>query len=266
MKLSLDQIMALERVNYEANRVIAKVTPEVELEIRDDVILTSSELFPAPDTTHACLLRATPETADNLITGVMAYFGEKGLPCTIFLSPACTPPGLSKQLLAHGFKQYEHETWMILEDVPNYQASDSPAKVTVKKITNAEVLTFAEVFMQAYEMPLEYAPAMAQLLTPSVGLPDVYHYLGFIDEQPIATFSLICYQKFGILGSAGVLHEYRGRRIIYDLATTALKAAQHHQVETFLLQTTYGFLLERLLRIYGFKKAFTRIGYTLTAS
>jgi hypothetical protein len=47
------------------------------------------------------------------------------------------------------------------------------------------------------------------------------------------------------------------------LTVAAAQQAQEDGVDTLVLQTSAGFLLERLLRIYGFKKVFTRTSYTL---
>ncbi len=56
---------------------------------------------------------------------------------------------------------------------------------------------------------------------------------------------------------------YRGSRAVTNLILTAALEAQQHGVNTFLLQTTAGARLERLLRIHGFKRMFTRVPYTL---
>jgi hypothetical protein len=45
----------------------------------------------------------------------------------------------------------------------------------------------------------------------------------------------------------------------------AVADAQQQGVDTLILQTTAGARLERLLRIYGFKKIFSRVGYTLSS-
>jgi GNAT superfamily N-acetyltransferase len=112
-------------------------------------------------------------------------------------------------------------------------------------------------------MPDEVASPLAQLVEPSVGLPGVYHYLGFVSKQPIATFSLVCHRQVGVLGSAGVLPEYRGMRVARNLLFYAEMEARKKGIATLILQTTGGGLLERALRIHGFKRAFKRICYTL---
>ena len=263
MAVDMEKVFALERANYEASEPIMARMPGTELELRDDVILTSSVDFPVPDANHACLLRTLPEQADRLITEVVDYFRSKNLPPTILISPACTPADLPQRLLQHGFVEQETEAWLVYKNLTHTTAPRLAANIPVKEITRADVPTFVDVFMKAFELPPEFAKGMAQAIEPSIGLPGVYHYLAFLDDEPVGTYSLICYKDIGILGSAGVLPHKRGKRIIFNLTVTAGQQAQQDGANTLVLQTSAGFLLERLLRIYGFKKVFSRTSYTL---
>jgi hypothetical protein len=264
MDMTGQQVAALERINYEATLAIVQVTPGLELHLRPEVILTSSDIFPFLDTTHACLLQAAPLTIDNLLDEVTAYFQAKDLPPAVFISPACTPANLGERLQRRGFiRQEAEEAWLTLNPLPGFDLP-AAAGITVQQIGSTEALTFAGIFMTAFGLPLDVAPAMAQLLTPSLQVPGVYHYLARCGDDPAAICSLICYQKVGILGSAGVIPAHRGSRAISMLVLEAIHQARQQGAETLLLQTTAGALLERLLRINGFKRAFTRIGYTLS--
>ena len=89
MKTSIEEIATLERANYEANWAIAQITPGLEICLRNDVVFTSSEVFPSPDTNHACLVQATAETIDDLILEIIDYFAAKELPPVIFID--CFP-------------------------------------------------------------------------------------------------------------------------------------------------------------------------------
>jgi GNAT superfamily N-acetyltransferase len=264
MDTTRQQIATLERINYEATLAITQATPGLDLHLGADVILTSSDIFPFPDTTHACLLQATPQTVDHLIDEVTAYFKTKGMLPAIFVSPACTPADLGERLLRRGFiRQEAEEAWLVLDPLPHLDLPPTGA-ITVQRIGPTEALTFAGIFMTAFGLPLDFAPAMAQLLIPSLHLPGVYHYLARCEEQPVGICSLICYQNVGILGSAGVIPAHRGSKAIFRLIVEAVQQTRLRGVDTLLLQTTAGAPLERLLRINGFKRAFTRIGYTLS--
>jgi len=264
MNATLQYIADLERVNYAAMLAVAQVTPGLELVLRDDVVITSSQAFPAPDTTHACLLRATPQTADDLVAQVTDYFQARRLPATVFLSPACTPPDLAERLAGRGFvRQAAQEAWLVLENLPDFVMPATTPGIAITPVTRSEAATFAGVFMAAFDLPPDFVPWMAQLLEPGMGLPGVYHYLACVDGQPIGVCSLLCYQTWGILGSAGVLPAHRRSGAATSLAVRAAAQALEQGVDTLLLQTSAGAPLERLLRISGFKPAFVRTCYTL---
>jgi GNAT superfamily N-acetyltransferase len=264
MDESLQDIIRLERANYAAMLPIAQVTPGLDVIMRDNVIITSSEIFPAPDTTHACLLQATPDTVDTLITQIIDYFESRSLLTTIYVSPACTPIDLPEHLLRRGFSRQEtEEAWLVLYDLPGFEIPAAMPRISVRPISKEEVSIFAATFMSAFEMPVDFAPYMAQLLQPGIDLPGVYHYLAFAQAEPIGTCSLLCYRDFGILGSAGVMPDYRNSGAATNLAIRAATDARSQGVDLLMLQTAAGTWLERFLRIGGFKKVFIRTCYIL---
>jgi hypothetical protein len=262
MTLSPQRISELEWANYAATKRSAEVTPGLEVSLRDDVILSRSAVFPTPDVNHAALLRTTAETVEPLLDEVTAYFQAVDVPVTVYLSPACTPADLPGRLEARGFvcQPYE-EAWMVADDLASLRLPPPPPYLEIHQITADEAGTFAEVFMRAFDMPLDYAPAMAQLLRPSIGLPGTYHYLAYQDDAPVGTMSLLCHGDVGILGSAGVVQLRRGTRIASSLGYRAREDAWAEGMKTAVLQTTAGVLLERFLRIVGLERGFTRIYY-----
>jgi hypothetical protein len=262
--ITTERIAILERVNYAATVPIAEVTPGLDIVLRDDVIITSSEVFSSPDTTHACLLRATPQTADALIAEVVDYFQSRGLPTTVFVSPACTPDDLPDRLERHEFVREEAlESWIVLDHLLDMEIPPLSPKVVVRQITQEEALTFAQVFMAGFDMPVDYAPTMAQVLAPSISLPEVYHTIALLDGEPVGTFSLICYGKYGVIGSGAVVPAHRRSGAAHNLAIQAAAEAQARGIDTLISQTAAGTPLERLLRISGFRTEFTRTCYTL---
>ncbi len=258
------QIAELEWANYVATRSSVDATPEIDLVMEEQVILTSSQAFPMPDANHACLLRATPDTADALIERIVAHFASLGLPPTVYLSPACTPGDLGARLLARGFHRHEsQEAWMIVEDLENARIPRPRPGIQVREARTDEALVVAQVFLRSFDMPVEFAPAMAELLAPSLGLPGVHYYLAFAGDRPLGTCSWHRHERFAVLGSAGVLPEIRGSAAAHNLGVAAIEDARRAGVETLILQTAANTVLERMLRIYGFRRAFLRTEYTL---
>jgi GNAT superfamily N-acetyltransferase len=256
------EIADLEWANYAATQSAAQVTPGLELVLREDVILTGSAVLPMPDANHACLVRSTDRAVSGVLDEVITYFQSRDIPPTFYLSPACTPPDLPARLAARGFaKQAKEEAWMVVRDIPNVDLPRSMPNVAVRPIGRDQVATFAKVFLEAFGMPAEFTPPFVQLLEPSVGLENTRHYLAFDGERPVGTCSLLTYGPYGVLGSAGVIRSRRGRGAATNLAVAAVKEARRRGITTVMLQTTAGTLLERLLRIYGFERVFTRTCY-----
>jgi len=257
-------IAELERANYLATLSTAQATPGLDVFISDDVIISTSELFPTPDANHACLLQATADTADDLIAHIIQHYRSRGLNSVVALSPACTPDDLPQRLCRAGFTEGDVlEAWMALEDVQARETPDPFSGIEVRAISPDEAEDFAVVFAQTFGMPAEYAPAMAHLLAPSVGLPGVFHYLAVHGDKPVGTISLLHHGVYGILGSAGVLPEHRRSGAITNLMIHAVRKAQQLGIETLIEQTEAGRPLERLLRITGFQTIFTRSYFTL---
>ena len=258
-----DRVAELEWANYAATEAVARVTPGLEVLLRRDLVLTASDLLPSPDVNHACLLRTTPQAADALIDEVVQVFHSRGMPATVYLSPACSPPDLGERMLRHGFTRSESlEAWMTLEHLDTFPIPSPSPSVEVREISPEEAETFSRVFLAAFGMPGEMAPYMARLLAPSVGVPGVRHYLALVEGQAAGVCSLLTWGRFGVLGSAGVLPAFRRRRVASSLTVRAAEDARRQGVDPLLLQTTAGTPLERLLRISGFKRVFTRTCYT----
>ncbi|MBZ0308846.1 MAG: hypothetical protein K8I82_22455 [Anaerolineae bacterium] len=254
----------LERLNYEALVPAAAITDGVELILREDVILTSSQQFPAPDSTHACLLRAASDTADALLDEVIAYFMDKGLTPTIYISPACTPDDWPERLLQRGFVESEYqETWIILDRLEDFHFQDFNQQVMLHRVTPEDVLAFAETFLTAFEQPVEIAPLLADMLRPSTTLPDTFHYLARLNGENAGTVSLIRSQTYGIIGSGGIVPAHRRSKIIAALFYAAYGEAQKHGIRSIFGQTQTGSYMEQLLTSNHFRPAFTRRCFTL---
>ncbi|MBN1584562.1 MAG: GNAT family N-acetyltransferase [Anaerolineae bacterium] len=258
------RIADLEWANYAATLPAAEVTPGLDVVLREDLILTRSEIFPSPDANHACLLRADPQAVEGVIDEAIDYFQSQDTPATIFISPACAPADLANRLSKRGFvRQKEQEAWMVLENLAAVTLPAMSPRVDVRSIAPDDALTMANVFMAAFDMPVEYAPYMAQLLAPSIGLPGIVHYLAFVGGQAVGTCSLMCHRNYGVLGSMGIVPSRRGKRIATSLAIKACLDAIDRGVDTLMLQTAADTMLERLLRINGFIRVFARTSYSL---
>jgi hypothetical protein len=264
MNLDSQKVAEYERILPLCMQPMIGAMPGLDVILRDDLTLISSPEYPSPDANQAFLLRTSKETADALIDEVTTYFKAKDMPAAIWISPACTPSDLSQRLLQRGFvKQEPEESWLVFEHLQAVKTPKVDPKIVVRQVKVSEIGIFAEVMAAAYEMSPEWVPTLINALEPSVGRPNFHHYLAFIDQEPLATITVMRHQDCAILGSAGVIPNHRGSSLIYNLAANVLLHARDEGVDTVLLQTILGPIFERFLRIIGFKLAFKRTGYVL---
>jgi hypothetical protein len=226
--------------------------------------MISSKDFPSADSNLAYLFRAAPEMADGLIEEVIDYFRSRDLPASIMVSPACSPADLPRRLLGRGFVRQEvEESWLMLAGLQNVKVPKIDNSVTVKRVENIDVATFAEVMAACFDMPPDWVPVLAQMLEPTLAVPGFAHFLAFVKGVPAATLTLMRHHEYATIGSVGVLPQYRGSRTIYNMAVEVLAGARQDGVDVVLAQTTLGPGFERFLRIGGFRPAFKRTGYRL---
>ena len=265
MSLELQKIVNYEKVLPLIMKPLAGIMPGLDVILRDDLALIYTADYPSPDANQAFLLRASEGTVEALIDEVTEYYQTRDMSPAIYISPACTPSDLSKRLIKHGFvKQEPDESWLMYEHLQTAKIVKWDPKIEVRQIGKSEVSQFAQVMAAAYEMPAEWIPMLITSVEPSIGQPDIYHFLAFVNQEPLATLSLMCQKDYAIIGSAGIVPQHRGSSIMFNLTANVLFGqARQKGVDTVILQTTLGPIFERFLRICGFKLAFRRTGYLL---
>jgi hypothetical protein len=264
MPSDTQKIIEYETIIPTCIQALSKVMPELHTIVRDDLVLIYSKDYPSLDINRAFLLRETPEKIDGLIDEVIAYFKDKGLPTTIMVSPACTPADLPQRLLQRGFvRQEPDECWLVYEHLQQTKIPKPDPKFTVVPVDLENVGIFAATMVAAYEMTPDWTPMLTKALEPSIGQPNIRHYITYLHEEPVATMTTLRHKEYIVAGSGGVIPAQRGTSLVYNLSVTVLAQAQKEGVDTILGQTTVGPMFERFLRIYGFKQAFKRQGYIL---
>lgn len=247
--------------NYQALLPAAQNTPDTEIIIRDDVIFSSSLDFPDPDMTHASLMRTTPEKAPALLDEIITYFESRNLPPIVFVCKACKPGDWARRLLAAGFEKMHTEFWMGVERAQDLWGISPSPQVDVRVIDQSEALAFAEVYVSAFDYPLEFAPRVASLQQHWIGVPGSYHYIAYVEGKPVGVCSLVCYQGLAIVGTAGIVRMRRGGRVFSSLAYRVMEDAKKHGATKALTQIQDQAKFGRLLRISGFKELFARDCY-----
>ena len=256
--VSTERIAALEWANYAVLQQIAEVTPGLHVDLRSDRIINTSA-FPTVDANHACLIRTTSGRMETIVDEVVARFRLNPRRPSFFLSPACTPSQFADYLMERGFTRQEtEEAWLIFDRLGERELLEPDSSIAVRSIRREEVGAVSTVFCRSFGMSRLLIPLLRWYLAPSLGLEDVHYYAAFVDERPVGTCFWRRHGDIGILGGVGVVPEVRRTRVATTLVVRAMADAAKDGVETVIIQTEANTPLERLLRISGFERAFTR--------
>lgn len=259
-----EEVAFLEWLNYEAMQPVAAVTSGLELTLRDDLILTSSSSFPTPDSTHACLLRTKPEQAEALVDEIIEYFTSRELPPAVYISEACSPNDWANRLEGRGFTRAKTpEAWIILDEITNFKFGEQNPAVSLRRVQPEEASLFAATFLEAFDMPTEFTEPLADLMRPSIGLPNLTHYIASVDGNPAGTATILKQGKYGILGSGGVVPAYRRNKVTIAGFHAIFMDCLTDNISTLFGQVVPDGVMDRLLSANGFRRAFVRHAYTL---
>ena len=253
----------LEWSNYARTAYFATVVPGMEVNISSEVILITDPSVPLVDGNHAAMLRTPPDRADALIERIIKHYRDHGLKPYIVISPGCAPDDLPQRLEAHGFTQYgDPEVWLTLGK-PFYADALRPSKtVAVHEIGSDEIPEFCRVMAIAYEMPEDTIPILARNFQYINGLPGIHNYLAYVNGQPVGCMSLFSYIGYGALGGAGVIPSARRADVAYTMAIYGYHDWKKDGNKVMVFQTVLP-KIERMLRIGGCQRRFTRTYYVL---
>lgn len=251
----------LEWANYAQVAYFARAVPGVTVSISSEVVRVTSQRIPMVDVNHAALLRAEPERADDLIREITAQYRDLGIQPCIALSPACAPADLDQRLEAQGYeKQGGPEFWLKLVDTSVVEKLSDPPGICVRQISKEGLPDFCTVMAAAFEMPPESAPMLQEGFEYTSDLPGVRNYVAYADEQPVGCVSMNTYQGYTAIGSGGVLPGARRLGVSYALWKRTYEDWRKLGESEYITQTVLP-QLDRLLRIGGCKRLFTRTYY-----
>lgn len=253
----------LEWSEYARSAYFATCVPDAEVLVSREVVLTTDPQVPMVEGNHAAMLHTTPEQADALIERIVKHYQGYGLQPTIVISPNCAPDDLPDRLLARGFKPSGGpEYWLTVQHSWYAEALRCPDNMTVREIGVEGLDDFSRVMVAAYDMPEEVVPILVRNLTYLSGLPGIHNYVAYMEGKPVGCMSLYSYMGYSALGSGGVLPGLRNTGAAFALAGRGYQDFKRDGSRYMTFQTVLP-KLDRLFRIAGCKRIFTRMYYTL---
>jgi hypothetical protein len=200
---------------------------------------------------------------DDLIEDMRMTYEPHQIPVVVCLSPVCQPVNLGEHLTAAGFVFDEKEYWLGLDLQVENPLPKTYDGVDVRLIeTDADVLTFAEIFLAGFEMPLDIAPMVADMMKPVVSMDGVYYYIASVNGEDVGTNSLYIEGDYGVIASSTILPTKRGGGAILQLFLEAIKEGQHQGKDLLMTQTVKP-RVRRMLSRFGFFDIFVREIYQL---
>ncbi len=178
---------------------------------------------------HNCVVRADLDVAnaDAAIAESRELMRAKGVPGSWHVGPSMRPGDIGERLLAHGFERSSEPGMAAdLDDIPEIE---QPPGLTIERVgSEAELDNYAEVLSLGFgEGPKE--ARWVRSMYSKIGLGGAVpwrHYLGRIDQRPVATATL-----FLAAGAAGVyfvstVPDFRGRGIGSAITRASMLAAR----------------------------------------
>lgn len=242
---------AIESNHYAALREFAQGS-ESELLVNGEMMRVCSGV-PYPLLNFVARPRFDPRQAEQRISSIVDYFGQRKLPFLFYLHPSASPPDLAGRLERHGMERWGTQEGMALERLnPEVHINRS---VEVEQARNVETLDKAvEVYAGAYHLPPTAASYMRSVLMTALYDPAVYVYLARLHGIPAGTVTLVL--KAGVAGlyGLGTLPDYRGHLVGTSLMVRAIRDAIGLGFRTAVLQAPPG--SGRLYRRLGFEPYF----------
>jgi GNAT superfamily N-acetyltransferase len=159
------------------------------------------------------LARFVGDDIDTKIERLLQPFRERNLPVSWSVGPSSRPAGLGTWLGAHGLQLVHVQSCMAVDLHALNESFEAPPNLRITVIENQEMLrAYATVSMRGFDAPEEENKVYYDTYT-AIGSGDDLpwrHYIGWLDEQPVAISSLLLHA--GVAGIYGVATVPEARR------------------------------------------------------
>ncbi len=219
---------AIEAIMCEEVGVFARYLPGAELHSEPDITWWITGR-PHPMYNGVWLARLADGDSDRRIEAILAPFQARGVPCGWSVGPTTRPADLADRLEAHGLRLVASQTAMTLDPRQMREDFAAPPDLRVTVVQDLDALrawrrTSNRGFEASEEGARPYDTAYLAMGC-DAALP-WRHFLAWLDDQPVATSSLLLHA--GIAGIFGVatMPEARRRGVGAAVTLAALRYAR----------------------------------------
>jgi GNAT superfamily N-acetyltransferase len=230
---------SLGRQAISANNLLWSCTFFDELEIRQFGELTYTKYTSLKFPSSAQNLNI--KNIDEDIKDTQTFYARREKPVSFYLDPFTNPANLSEELVKREFQEdhSEEEIWwgIGLNQFTNFP--QTPGLTINICDTKEKFDDHIKVTLQAYEHFDDWANKLLENFGKNKPGLKVIHYVGYMNNIPVACSTLGIYQKLGILINTAVIPQYRRKGIHTSLMQQRLKDSKQQGAEIAFYQTDY---------------------------
>lgn len=156
---------------------------------------------------------------EETLGAIARYFAARARPYCIMTMDALLP-GAYHLLSALGYAEYDFMPAMWLDGSPGLQPPSNRELRVTQVTAPGELAAFRAILGQVFRIPaLEINLVMGER---TLRVPKVHHYLGWLDDVPIATTTLVLNAQVGGVWNVGTLAPYRRRGVAAGMMRHAI--------------------------------------------
>ena len=217
------------------------------------------------DKGYCVRLKTSLERCKSAVEEIYTAFEEHGLPITVILTPKSGPEEIQAHLEARGLSMIISNPAMVADLMKLKQERPSPEGLSIDCITDDSGMDlFRDIYYEGFEEnrgTLDYHVNSTKMLGYATDFP-IRSYVGYMNDEPVATSQLIYLGGVAGLFSVVVLPEHRGRGLGTAMTLDTLRMAIPEGYRFGVLWATpMGINIYRKL---GFQELFTPKVYTET--
>ena len=200
------------------------------------------------------------EEIDQKIQETIDYFELKSLPFYWQVDPQSRPKDLADRLEKAGLERRESPGMAI--EIENLVVPQEPEGFRYERATSPEKIEeYAKLLVKAYGMPEFGWDFLVDCFTKIGAVEDFQHYIGYLDDKPVGTSSILYAVGVAGLYNVSTLPEARGKRVGSVMSAVPFADAVDRGYKIGILHSTrMGYNVYRRL---GFQEICKLIRYRL---
>ena len=179
-----------------------------------------------------------PETVDSKVEEMLELFTARSVPTSWRTGPATMPKNLGEHLRSHGLQFVGDAGGMAISLSRLRQDMLNPPEFTARCAWSSSALEdFMHVYAAASGDPDSYVGMFGKILKylPSSGRPGWRHYVGYLNDTPVACSSVFLGDQIAGVFRVAVIPDVRGRGLGSAISVAPLLMARELGYEVAVL-------------------------------